>query len=168
MESRYLRLCWAQTRGKCNPVAPPFTWYPLLMSRQDSLQTLVIFPPHCTQLPTSGANSNLPALTKAHNLQSLLLNQTNSSMIPSSAGKQREINPLPRHTSDVIPSSTRGTHGSHKQNIHNVQPVCVFLVKPVAVVNPLSQQLNGGLGSIHLFGWHVKVICRKKPQSHTL
>jgi hypothetical protein len=90
-------------------------------------------------------------------------------MIASSAGgTERGINSLPRHTSDVIPSSTRGTHGSHKQNIHNVQPVCVFLVKPVAMVNPLSQQLDGGLGSIHLFGWHVEIICRRKPQPHTL
>lgn len=26
------------------------------------------------------------------------------------------------------------------------------------MVHPLSQELNGGLGPIHLFGWHVKVI----------
>jgi hypothetical protein len=32
----------------------------------------------------------------------------------------------------------------------------------------LSQQLDGGLGSIHLFGWHVEIICRRKPQPHTL
>ena len=66
-------------------------------------------------------------------------------------------------TSNVIPSSPRGAHGSHKQHIHEVQLACVLLVKPVTVVNPLPQELNGGLGPIHFFGWHVEVIWGKKP-----
>lgn len=31
------------------------------------------------------------------------------------------------------------------------------------MVNPLPQELNGGLGPIHFFGWHVEVIWGKKP-----
>ena len=75
--------------------------------------------------------------------------------------KSNELSPS--HTSNVISSSTRGAHGCHKQHINDVQLVCVFLVKPVTVVNPLPQELNGRLGPIHLFGWHVEVIWGKKP-----
>lgn len=31
-------------------------------------------------------------------------------------------------------------------------------VKPVSMINPLSQDLNGGLGTILFFGWHVEII----------
>lgn len=71
-------------------------------------------------------------------------------------------------TSNVIPSSPGRAHGSHKQHIHNVQPVCVLLVKPVTMVNPVPQELNGGLGPIYFFGWHVEVIWGKKPWPYIL
>lgn len=69
-------------------------------------------------------------------------------------------------TSNVIPSSPGGPHGCHKQHIHNVQLICVLLVKPATMVNPLPQELNGRLGPIHLFGWHVEVIWGKKAWPH--
>jgi len=31
-------------------------------------------------------------------------------------------------------------------------------VKPVSMINPLSQDLNGGLGTILLLSWHVEII----------
>lgn len=72
-------------------------------------------------------------------------------------GGQREWDSLAR-TGNVVPSSPGGAHGCHEQHIHDVQLGRVLLVKPVAVVDPLPQELDGGLGSVHLFGWHVQVI----------
>ena len=31
-------------------------------------------------------------------------------------------------------------------------------VKPVSMINPLSKDLDGGLGTILLFSWHVKIV----------
>lgn len=40
------------------------------------------------------------------------------------------------------------------------QPWCTtgLPVKPVSMINPLSQDLNGGLGTILLLSWHIKII----------
>ena len=48
--------------------------------------------------------------------------------------------------------------GSWTYHVSELQFGSVFLVVPVSVVQPLSEQLNGWLGTVLLFGWHVQVI----------
>ena len=49
-------------------------------------------------------------------------------------------------------------------HVHNVHSGGVLAVVPVAMVRPLSQQLDGRLCSVHLLGWHVEVV----HKHHTL
>lgn len=69
-------------------------------------------------------------------------------------------------TCDIIPPSTRGPHGRHKQHVYNVQPGRVLLVIPVVMINPLAQQLDGRLSSINLLRRHVQIIYKSKVKSH--
>ena len=48
-------------------------------------------------------------------------------------------------------------------HINQLQPRGVLLIVPVLVVLPLAKELNGGLSSILLLGWHVQVIHKYHP-----
>lgn len=61
-------------------------------------------------------------------------------------------------TCNIILSTSWRPHGRYKQHIDYVQFGGVLLVIPVTMINPLSQQLNWGLSTIHLFSWHVQII----------
>ena len=60
--------------------------------------------------------------------------------------------------SDGIAAPTRGTHGGYELHIHQLHGGVLLEVVPVPVVQPLPQELNGRLGTVHLSRGHVQVI----------
>ena len=60
---------------------------------------------------------------------------------------------------DGVPPSPRGAHGTHECDVHQFPEGADGLaVVPAPVVHPLPDELDGGLGPVHLQGWHVQVV----------
>ena len=59
---------------------------------------------------------------------------------------------------DRVPSSSGRAHGGHELSVHQLHGRVLLEVIPVPMVQPLSQQLDRGLRSVHLSCRHVEVI----------
>lgn len=61
---------------------------------------------------------------------------------------------------------TRWSHGTDDLCVHQVDDGAVLHVVPVAVVQPLSQQLHGGLGAVGFPGGHIYIIHEHHLTTH--
>ena len=57
--------------------------------------------------------------------------------------------------SDGVPPPTRRTHGGYELHVHQLHGSVLLEIVPVPVVQPLPQELNGRLCTVHLSGGHV-------------
>lgn len=58
----------------------------------------------------------------------------------------------------IVPATSWWPHGRHHHNVYQLQNTGVLPVEPVSLVDPLTEDLYGGLGPILLLGRHVQVI----------
>ena len=69
-----------------------------------------------------------------------------------------EVSEVPRGNWVLAPA--RGSHSRDPTKLNELLELLLLLPElvPAAVVHPLAQELDGGLGTVTLQGWHVKVI----------
>ena len=68
---------------------------------------------------------------------------------------------MPKNSgSDEGSSSSWWSHGSQQNSVDNFLEgfIFVFMFVPASLIEKLSDEFDGGLGSIFLFGGHVKII----------
>lgn len=58
----------------------------------------------------------------------------------------------------IVPATPWWPHGRNHHNVYQLQHTCVLPVEPVSLVDPLTEDLYGGLGPVLLLGRHVQVI----------